>query len=97
MNKHINICRNPQGFSVHEQREAGLSLCREVEQLQARVSELEAFINEAPVETGVCMCGEEMYRHSSQPNHTPMDSWDYERDLILRNEAGKAGGADNAG
>ena len=62
------------------------------EQLQARVAELESFINQAPVETGVCMCGEEMYRHGSQPNHTPMDSWDYERDLILRDEAEKAGG-----
>jgi len=62
--------------------------------LQVRVAELESFINQAPVETGVCMCGEEMYRHSSQPNHTPMDSWDYERDLILRNDAGKAGGDD---
>ena len=61
----------------------------EVERLQARVAELESFINQAPVETGVCMCGEEMYRHSSQPNHTPMDSWDYERDLILRNDAEK--------
>ena len=64
----------------------------EVERLQARVAELESFINQAPVETGVCMCGEEMYRHGSQPNHTPMDSWDYERDLILRDEAEKAGG-----
>jgi hypothetical protein len=64
----------------------------EVERLQARVAELESFINQAPVETGVCMCGEEMYRHSSQPNHTPMDSWDYERDLILRNDADKVGG-----
>ena len=59
----------------------------ENEKLQARVAELESFINQAPVETGVCMCGEEMYRHGSQPNHTPMDSWDYERDLILRDEA----------
>ena len=64
----------------------------ENEKLQARVAELESFINQAPVETGVCMCGEEMYRHGSQPNHTPMDSWDYERDLILRDEAEKAGG-----
>jgi len=40
MNKHIHICRNPYGFSVHEQREARLSLCYEVEQLQARVAEL---------------------------------------------------------
>ena len=69
----------------------------ENERLQARVAELESFINQAPVETGVCMCGEEMYRHSSQPNHTPMNSWDYERDLILRNEASKTGGTDNAG
>ena len=69
----------------------------EIERLQARVAELESFINQAPVETGVCMCGEEMYRHSSQPNHTPMNSWDYERDLILRNEASKTGGTDNAG
>jgi len=61
-----------------------------IERLQARVAELEPFINQAPVETGVCMCGEEMYRHSSQPNHTPMDSWDYERDLILRNDADNA-------
>jgi hypothetical protein len=56
----------------------------ENERLQERVAELESFINQAPVETGVCMCGEEMYRHSSQPNHTPMDSWDYERDSAQR-------------
>ena len=67
-------------------------LVGERDRLQARVAELESFINQAPVETGVCMCGEEMYRHGSQPNHTPMDSWDYERDLILRDEAEKAGG-----
>jgi len=82
---------------VTDNGKVNVGLIAEIERLQARVAELESFINQAPVETGVCMCGEEMYRHSSQPNHTPMDSWDYERDLILRNDAGKAEGADNAG
>ena len=78
--------------ALESERAMNANLTGEVERLQARVAELESFINQAPVETGVCMCGEEMYRHGSQPNHTPMDSWDYERDLILRDEAEKAGG-----
>jgi len=82
---------------VTDNGKVNVGLIAENERLQARVAELESFINQAPVETGVCMCGEEMYRHSSQPNHTPMNSWDYERDLILRNEASKTGGTDNAG
>ena len=82
----VNITKGPpEENSWHSTHDAVES----VERLQARVAELESFINQAPVETGVCMCGEEMYRHSSQPNHTLMDSWDYERDLILRNDAEK--------
>ena len=88
----VNITKGPpEGNTLHSTHDAVES----VERLQARVAELESFINQAPVETGVCMCGEEMYRHGSQPNHTPMDSWDYERDLILRNDAAKAGGDDD--
>ena len=44
MNKYISICRNPYGFSVHEQRNARISLCCEVERLRARVAELETMV-----------------------------------------------------
>ena len=47
------------------------------EKLQARVAELESFINQAPVETGVCMCGDDIKDHNQASGHSPVDVWDH--------------------
>ena len=49
----------------------------EVERLQARVAELYDLIKYAQVESGVCMCGDNMQDHNQASGHSPVDVWDH--------------------
>ena len=54
-----------------------------IEQLRARVADLEHLIRYAQVESGVCMCGEDMDGHSLYSGHSPVDIWDNARDWVI--------------
>ena len=110
MNKYISICRNPYGFSVHEQRKARLSLCCEVERLQARVSSLECRLWEAEdptnpdafilrkqaeaVEAFVFSMFNECPDGSETDSHKYRQAYGDHYIKSLRNEADKAGVSD---
>ena len=49
----------------------------EIERLQARVAELYDLIKYAQVESGVCMCGDNMQDHNQSSGHSPVDVWDH--------------------
>ena len=49
----------------------------EVERLQVRVAELYDLIKYAQVESGVCMCGDNMQGHNQASGHSPVDVWDH--------------------
>lgn len=54
-------------------------LAKELTALQAREEKLLDFIQNAPVSSGVCCCGECMDRHSNPMScgHSPTDQWDW--------------------
>ena len=47
------------------------------EKLQARVAELYDLIKYAQVESGVCMCGDDIKDHNQASGHSPVDVWDH--------------------
>ena len=49
----------------------------EIEALRGRVAELEHLIRYAQVESGVCMCGDEIESHNQASGHSPVDIWDH--------------------
>ena len=49
----------------------------EIERLQARVAELYDLIKYAQVESGVCMCGDDIKDHNQASGHSPVDVWDH--------------------
>ena len=53
------------------------SKVEEVERLQARVAQLYNLIKYAQVESGVCMCGDNMQDHNQASGHSPVDMWDH--------------------
>ena len=63
--------------ALESERAMNANLTAEVDRLQARVAELESFINQAPVETGVCMCGDDIKDHNQASGHSPVDVWDH--------------------
>ena len=82
----VNITKGPpEEGSLHSTHDAVES----VERLQARVAELEDLFKYAQVQSGVCMCGEEMHKHGYFSDHTPFDVWDHAVDKT--NEAGSTG------
>lgn len=50
----------------------------ERDRLRTRVAELEEFIRNAPVSTGICCCGESMDSHEAAivSGHMPIDQWE---------------------
>jgi len=48
-------------------------------QYKAQRDALMAFIENAPVASGVCCCGDDMERHGNPMDcgHSPVDMWDY--------------------
>lgn len=82
----VNITKGPpEENTLHSTHDAVES----VERLQARVAELEDLFKYAQVQSGVCMCGEEMHKHGYFSDHTPFDVWDHAVDKT--NEAGSTG------
>lgn len=47
------------------------------EKLQARVAELYDLIKYAQVDSGVCMCGDDIKDHNQYSGHMPLDIWDH--------------------
>jgi hypothetical protein len=53
------------------------SKVEEVDQLQAQVAELYDLIKYAQVDSGVCMCGDDIKDHNQASGHSPVDVWDH--------------------
>ena len=49
----------------------------EIERLQALVAELYDLIKYAQVDSGVCMCGDDIKDHNQSSGHSPVDVWDH--------------------
>ena len=49
----------------------------QIDQLQSRVAELYDLIKYAQVDSGVCMCGDNMQDHNQSSGHSPVDVWDH--------------------
>ena len=49
----------------------------QIDQLQSRVAELYDLIKYAQVDSGVCMCGDNMQDHNQASGHSPVDVWDH--------------------
>jgi hypothetical protein len=47
------------------------------DRLQARVAELYDLIKYAQVDSGVCMCGDDIKDHNQSSGHSPVDVWDH--------------------
>ena len=56
----------------------------EVERLQARVAELYDLIKYAQVDSGVCMCGDDIKDHNQYSGHSPVDVWDHAVEHIIK-------------
>ena len=70
----VNITKGqPKGNTPHSTHDAVES----VERLQARVAELYDLIKYAQVESGVCMCGDDIKDHNQSSGHAPVDIWDH--------------------
>ena len=52
------------------------------EKLQARVAELYDLIKYAQVDSGVCMCGDDIKDHNQSSGHMPLGIWDHAADQI---------------
>lgn len=46
-----------------------------VKEWRDRCTKLLAFIEHAPVDSGVCCCGEDMRNHDGSIDHSPIDQW----------------------
>ena len=64
-------------------------LLEQNEKLQARVAELYDLIKCAQVESGVCMCGDDIKDHNQASGHSPVDVWDHAVEQI--NKEGRGG------
>ena len=65
------------------------SLGEWLDEERARVAELEDLIRYAQVESGVCMCGEDIQTHNQVSGHSPVDIWDHARDAVLESSTSK--------
>ena len=52
-------------------------------ELESRVAELEDLIRYAQVDSGVCMCGDNIKGHNKTSGHAPVDIWDHAKEKIL--------------
>jgi hypothetical protein len=62
----------------------------EIERLQARVAELYDLIKYAQVDSGVCMCGDNMQDHNQASGHSPVDVWDHAVEQINKEGSSEA-------
>jgi len=68
--------------ALESERAMNANLTGEVERLQARVAELYDLIKCAQVESGVCMCGDNMQDHNQASGHSPVDVWDHAAEQV---------------
>ena len=62
----------------------------EIERLQARVAELYDLIKYAQVDSGVCMCGDDIKDHNQAIGHSPVDVWDHAVEQINKEGSSEA-------
>jgi hypothetical protein len=62
----------------------------ENKRLQARVAELYDLIKYAQVESGVCMCGDDIKDHNQASGHSPVDVWDHAVEQINKEGSSEA-------
>ena len=62
----------------------------EIERLQARVAELYDFIKYAQVDSGVCMCGDDIKDHNQASGHSSVDVWDHAVEQINKEGSSEA-------
>jgi len=65
------------GKVVKDNSKVNAGLIAENERLQAQVAELYDLIKYAQVDSGVCMCGNNMQDHNQASGHSPVDVWDH--------------------
>jgi len=58
------------------------------DRLQARVAELYDLIKYAQVDSGVCMCGDDIKDHNQASGHMPLDIWDHAVEQINKEGRG---------
>ena len=75
----VNITKGPPDENtLHSTHDAVES----VERLQALVAELYDLIKYAQVDSGVCMCGDDIKDHNQSSGHMPLGIWDHAADQI---------------
>ena len=62
----------------------------EIRRLQARVAELYDLIKYAQVDSGVCMCGDDIKDHNQYSGHSPVDVWDHAVEQINKEGSSEA-------
>ena len=62
----------------------------EIRRLQARVAELYDLIKYAQVDSGVCMCGDDIKDHNQASGHAPVDIWDHAVEQINKEGSSEA-------
>ena len=63
---------------------------KHIEALQARVAELYDLIKYAQVDSGVCMCGDDIKDHNQSSGHMPLDIWDHAVEQINKEGSSEA-------
>lgn len=90
-------------FSTRQMRAAQAPLIERIKELEKQRDRLLEFIEQAPVSSGVCCCGDSIDKHPSPMTcgHTPIDQWDnavsslvreFEQDCALASPQGQKGG-----
>ena len=62
----------------------------QIDQLQSRVAELYDLIKYAQVDSGVCMCGDDIKDHNQSSGHMPLDIWDHAVEQINKEGSSEA-------
>ena len=75
---------------VTDNGKVNVGLIAENERLQARVAELYDLIKYAQVESGVCMCGDNIKDHNQSSGHSPVDVWDHAVEQINKEGSSEA-------
>ena len=63
---------------------------KHIEALQARVAELYDLIKYAQVDSGVCMCGDDIKDHNQSSGHSPVDVLDHAVEQINKEGSSEA-------
>jgi len=62
----------------------------QIDQLQSRVAELYDLIKYAQVDSGVCMCGDDIKDHNQSSGHSPVDVLDHAVEQINKEGSSEA-------